>query len=422
MTESKKKSFKDAAAQILKEVGEPLSYQEIAKRAIEKGILSTEGKTPEASMGAQIYMDIKKNKKSPFKKVGRGMFALKVQKDSATTPLLLIENQNQLVRKALKAELHKMDPFQFEALISELLKKIGYENVEVTSRSGDKGIDVTADLTLEGITDVKTVVQVKRFKEGNNIPGKIITQLRGSAEVDQRGLVITTSDFTKDAIEESKAPNKMPVSLVNGEKLLSLLIKNGIGVKREDVTIYSLDTEFFTNETSSDTIVRPSNKGRAMYPLPGGINSYMDALNNYLNAINTKKYSKEKFIDWQLKEYENVNSRNSAVSYLNLLRNIGVVNIVDNDVCLTQEGKEYIAGFDKNVLYNIISNHIQGFSEIVEFLEGSDEPQTEQDITEYLKENLGLDWETHFQVTLRLLWLVNLGKIIKTEDGYITKN
>jgi hypothetical protein len=40
---------------------------------------------------------------------------------------------------------------------------------------------------MEGITSVKTVVQVKRFKEGINVPGSIVAQLRGSAEVDQRG-------------------------------------------------------------------------------------------------------------------------------------------------------------------------------------------------------------------------------------------
>ena len=58
---------------------------------------------------------------------------------------------------------------------------------------------MTANLTVGGLTNVKTVIQVKRYKKGNNISGKYITQLRGSAEVDQRGLIITTSDFTKDA-------------------------------------------------------------------------------------------------------------------------------------------------------------------------------------------------------------------------------
>lgn len=69
-----------------------------------------------------------------------------------------------------------MDSYQFEFLASHLLKKLGYSNVRVTKRSGDKGIDVLADLTMEGIT----VVQVKRYKPGNNISGAVVAQLRGS--------------------------------------------------------------------------------------------------------------------------------------------------------------------------------------------------------------------------------------------------
>ena len=99
----------------------------------------------------------------------------------------------------------EMDPFQFEFLVGDLLRALGYINVEVTKRSGDKGIDVTADLSLEGITNVKTVVQVKRFKDGSFISGALVRQLRGSAAFDQRGLVITTGGFTKDAKTQALA-------------------------------------------------------------------------------------------------------------------------------------------------------------------------------------------------------------------------
>ena len=245
MSSNKTMSFKKTAEHILKTSDEPLSAQEIAEQALQQGILSTEGKTPEATMAALLYVDIKENKKTKFKKVGKGKFTLIEQTDSSTSPLLLIEKQNSLVKKALMKKLYDMDPYQFEFLIADLLKEIGYENVEATKKSGDKGIDVIANLTMDGITNVKTIIQVKRFKAGNNISGKIITQLRGSAEVDQRGLVITTSDFTKDAVQESKAPNKMPVSLVNGEKLLKLLIKHGVGIKKETVEVFSVDNEYF---------------------------------------------------------------------------------------------------------------------------------------------------------------------------------
>lgn len=215
----KKLSFKEAAIRILKQAEEPLSAKEITEIALDEELIETSGATPEATMAAKLYTDINNNSSSKFKKVGRGMFALKKQTESAKSPLLAIQNQNELVKMKLIEKIQEMDPFQFEYLTAELLRKIGYENVDVTKRSGDKGIDVVGNLTVGGLTNVKTVIQVKRYKTGNNISGKYITQLRGSAEVDQRGLIITTSDFTKDAINESKATNKMPVALVNGQKL-----------------------------------------------------------------------------------------------------------------------------------------------------------------------------------------------------------
>ena len=231
----KKISFKEAAITILKDADEPLSAKAITEIALKEDLIETAGATPEATMAAQLYTDINNNPASKFKKVGRGLFALRQQTESAKSPLLAIQNQNELVKKKLMEKIQDMDPFQFEFLAAELLKKIGYENVEVTRRSGDKGIDVNGNLTVGGLTNVKTVIQVKRYKTGNNISGKHITQLRGSAEVDQRGLIITTSDFTKDAVKESKAINKMPVSLVNGSKLLELLFKYKVGVKEENI-------------------------------------------------------------------------------------------------------------------------------------------------------------------------------------------
>ncbi len=273
-----KLSFKEAAFQILKAEKEPLSPKEIVELAFQRELLSSDGKTPHASMAAQLYVDINKNKKSKFKKVGKGKFSLIEQIDSFTTPLLLIDRQNALVKNALMQKLYEMDPFQFEFLIADLLTQIGYENVEVTRRNGDKGIDVTANLTMDGITNVKTIIQAKRYKKGNNIAGRIITQLRGSAEVDQRGLVITTSDFTKDAVTESKAQNKMPVSLVNGNKLLQLLIKYEVGIKKDTITLYSLDNEYFENEGDIDKKQSTFDKYRGLWPLPGGTNNYIETL------------------------------------------------------------------------------------------------------------------------------------------------
>lgn len=412
----KKLSFKEAAIKILNEADEPLSAKDITKIAIEEALIETSGVTPDATMAALLYTDTGK-----FKKVGRGLFALVKQTESAKSPLLAIQNQNNLVKQKLIEKIQEMDPFQFEFLVAELLRKIGYENVDVTRRSGDKGIDVVGNLTVGGLTHVKTVIQVKRYKTGNNISGKYITQLRGSAEVDQRGLIITTSDFTKDAIDESKAINKMPVALVNGQKLIELLFKYKVGVKEETVSVYSIDSELFENELADTAILGNESKSRSIWPLPGGIYSYVDTLNQLLDRIVEKKSNRDELVNWFVASFDNVSSKKTANGYLNVPKNMGLIDFKNGDCILTTAGKKYRDNQNLDFLYETISKNILAFEEVHQFLLNSPEPKSDQEVLEYIIENFDVNWSTLAQVNFRLLWLINIGKVERTNEGYIGK-
>ncbi|PKL35952.1 MAG: hypothetical protein CVV44_20785 [Spirochaetae bacterium HGW-Spirochaetae-1] len=410
-------TFKDVAVKILRKTPKPLSPKEITEIALEEGLLETEGKTPEATMAAHIYTDIKKNIDTPFIKVGRGRFSLKEMKGHIDSPDLLIEKQNEIVRKELKEKLHEMDPFVFEYLVGDLLTKIGYENVQVTKSTGDGGIDINANLTVGGVTNVKTIIQVKRFK--SNIDVKIIRELRGSAEVDQRGLVITTSKFAKGAIEESQAPNKMPVSLVDGEKLIDLMFQYGVGIKKEEMVIYTLDHDYFENEVGASTESLQTDKGRSVWPLPGGINSYIATLDLYLQSIKKGINTKTAIIKWFIDTYENVTSEKTAYGYSGVPRSMGLIEVRDGVYKLTEDGERYLGSKDIEFLYDTINKNIFGFEEIVQFIQSTDEPQTDLDILDYLNENHNVGWTTGVQVTYRLMWLVNLGKIRKVDGGFV---
>jgi restriction system protein len=69
------------------------------------------------------------------------------------------------VRQKITDALSNINPYSFEILVKRLLEAMGYEDVEVTSRSGDGGVDVIAEIEV-GITLVREVVQVKR-RQGN---------------------------------------------------------------------------------------------------------------------------------------------------------------------------------------------------------------------------------------------------------------
>ncbi|MEW6736778.1 MAG: winged helix-turn-helix domain-containing protein [Acidobacteriota bacterium] len=81
-------SFKDAALLILKREGRPMTAREIVTVAINEGLLTSTGKTPDASLAGQIYTDIHRNKEtSLFVIVGPRTYALKSSPaEQAPTP------------------------------------------------------------------------------------------------------------------------------------------------------------------------------------------------------------------------------------------------------------------------------------------------------------------------------------------------
>ena len=74
-------TFKSSAIQILKKADKPLHFTDITRLSLEGGVLVTESAVPEATMAAQLYMDIKnKGKASDFVQTSKGTFALNTDK------------------------------------------------------------------------------------------------------------------------------------------------------------------------------------------------------------------------------------------------------------------------------------------------------------------------------------------------------
>lgn len=155
-----------------------------------------------------------------------------------------IKAYNDEHRELLREQLSTMHPYRFEQLIRELLEAMGYENVTVTRQSGDKGVDVVATVQF-GITTVTEVVQVKRQK--GSIGRPVLDQLRGALPYHKaiRGTLITLGNFSKGCTEAALYPGAAPVGLINGEKLLELLVEHGIGIRKRPATLYELDESYF---------------------------------------------------------------------------------------------------------------------------------------------------------------------------------
>jgi restriction system protein len=149
-----------------------------------------------------------------------------------------IEQHNAATRQALHQRLGSMAPKDFEALVRQLLVALGFEDTEVTSYSGDGGIDARGTLVVGGVIRIRMAVQAKRWKA--NVQAPVVQQVRGSLGTHDQGLIITTSDFSAGARQEAKRPNAVPVALMNGAQLVALLVEHGIGVDRASHDLLSL--------------------------------------------------------------------------------------------------------------------------------------------------------------------------------------
>ncbi len=264
-------NFLEAAFTILNQAKQPLHYTDITQQALVAGILDTQGQTPEASMGSRLYVDTKKPD-SRFKRVKRGVFGLAENQPAGIVQR--IEILNQQTRAELRQRLFKIPPDRFEVLISQLLTTLGFEEetIEVTSYSNDGGIDVRGILNAAGITRINAAVQAKRWKK--NIQAPAIQNLRGALKVDEQGIFITTSQFSKGAIAEAEAPGKTPISLIDGDKLVRLLIQHEIGVVLERHTLHTLDEEWWGDVAGESAVTATTPEETTViiptvvYPLP----------------------------------------------------------------------------------------------------------------------------------------------------------
>ena len=257
-------TFLDAAYQVLQQAGQPLHYIQITERAIAAGLIDTAGRTPEATMGSRLYVDVKRPG-SRFRKVDKGTFAL--AESRPTDIAQRIDDLNRRTRAELRKRLQGIPADRFEALIGELLIALGFDEptVEVTAHSGDGGIDVRGVLRAGGITEFNAAVQVKRWKR--NVQAPTVRELRGSLTVHEQGIILTTGGFSRGAQAEAVEPGKTRISLIDGEALLDLLIEHGIGVTQEPHTILALDEEWW-GEVAGEAVSTPLSPSPAQNPSP----------------------------------------------------------------------------------------------------------------------------------------------------------
>jgi len=144
-------------------------------------------------------------------------------------------------RDRLLATLYELQPEAFERLCQRLLRESGFVQVEVTGRPGDGGIDGVGIVRLGGLLSFPILFQCKRYK-GTVGPGEIRDFRGAMIGRAERGLILTTGAFSREAKKEATRDGAPLIDLVDGEQLLDKLkeLRLGVGVKMiEEISILS---------------------------------------------------------------------------------------------------------------------------------------------------------------------------------------
>ncbi len=156
------------------------------------------------------------------------------------------EGDEQTWREELSEVLSKMDSSAFERLTQRILRESGFIQVEVTGRSGDRGIDGKGIIRLSGMLSFHVIFQCKRYQ--GSVPVSHIRDFRGAmvGRAD-KGLLITTGNFTKEAIREATRDGAPAIDLIDGELLIDKLkeLSLGIDTKKVEVEQVTVDADWF---------------------------------------------------------------------------------------------------------------------------------------------------------------------------------
>jgi len=175
--------------------------------------------------------------------------------ESFETPRMLMHStyQNLLVDLAedlLDYVLSSSSTF-FERLVIDLLLAMGYGSSledagKHLGKSGDGGIDGYIQEDKLGLDMI--YVQAKRYGRDNVVGRPAVQGFVGSlmGEGAKKGVMMTTSRFSREAIEYAKGMQNLKIILIDGQQLTRLMIEHDVGVSVEKTyVIKRIDSDYF---------------------------------------------------------------------------------------------------------------------------------------------------------------------------------
>ena len=176
--------------------------------------------------------------------------------DNELTPQESLDNSYNNIKQSIQSEILTTilgkKPQEFERLVVKLLQAMGYggeikNSGTVTKLSNDGGIDGIIKEDILGFNHIS--IQAKRYALDNNVGRNEVQSFVGAVAgtPSKKGVFITTSDFTKGALEYVESLNGSPtIILINGHQLTEYIYDFGLGLQTEKVfKVMKMDMDYW---------------------------------------------------------------------------------------------------------------------------------------------------------------------------------
>lgn len=282
----KKRTICDAIKEVLKDEKEGLTYLEIHSRIEDRKLYEFDAKSPQAVVHGEIRRhceDLEFPSASPVK------FFKIIRTDRNTNYYGLVDDQNPSpikgkdsdepgnlqyvldiedellpeekmvqayhryvgnLKHSLLEKVRECHPSFFEKLVVDLLLAMGYgcddKSGQVIGKSHDGGIDGIISEDKLGLNLI--YIQAKRYNEENSVGRPEIQRFIGAMQKAEKGVFITTSKFTKEALDFAYAESRKHIRLIDGDSLVELMIKHSVGLERiKEYIVYKIDEDYFAD-------------------------------------------------------------------------------------------------------------------------------------------------------------------------------
>lgn len=164
----------------------------------------------------RLYQDWKRSRP---KKEGLVTDEEEIQKISLT-----VEEAEEQAWEQIKQYLQNMKPYEFQELVADLLRAMGYHVSWVAPPGKDRGIDIIAYTDPLGASVPRIKVQVKHRDQPTSVEG--LRAFMSVLGTDDLGLFVSSGGFTSDARDEARTQERRKVTLLDLENLFDLWVEH----------------------------------------------------------------------------------------------------------------------------------------------------------------------------------------------------